>query len=64
MSTSNIIAENKKEVDKQSVPTFDAKDMVTWPKKMKIYLMKKKRNHLCLEPHGLGRPAHNASAEL
>ena len=64
MSTSNMVAENKKEVDKQSVPTFDAKDVVTWSKKMKIYLMKKKRNHLGLEPHGLVRPANNASAEL
>jgi hypothetical protein len=28
-----MVAENKKEVDKQSVPTFDAKDVVTWSKK-------------------------------
>jgi hypothetical protein len=27
-----MVAENKKEVDKQSVPTFDAKDVVTWSK--------------------------------
>jgi hypothetical protein len=26
--------------------------VVTWSEKMKIYLMKKKRNHLGLEPHG------------
>jgi hypothetical protein len=26
--------------------------------------MKKKRNHLGLEPHGLVRPANNASAEI
>jgi hypothetical protein len=55
-----MVAENKKETDKTGVPTFDAKNVVTWSKKMKIYLMKK-RNHLGLEPHGLVRPANNAS---
>jgi hypothetical protein len=49
MSISNMVAESKKETDKNGVPTFDAKDVVTWSKKMKIYLMKKKRNHLGLE---------------
>jgi hypothetical protein len=58
-----MVAEIKKETDTTGVPTFDAKDVVTWSKKMKIHLMKKKRNHLGLEPHGLVRPANNASAE-
>jgi hypothetical protein len=30
MSISNMVAENKKETDKTGVPTFDAKDVVTW----------------------------------
>jgi hypothetical protein len=38
MSISNIVAENKKETYKTGVPTFDAKDVVAWSKKMKIYL--------------------------
>jgi hypothetical protein len=64
MSTSNMVAENKMETDKTSLPTFDAKNVVTWSKKMKIYLMKKKRNHLGLEPHGLVRPPNNATIEI
>ena len=64
MSTSNMVAENKMETDKNGVPPFDAKNVVTWSKKMKIYLMKKKRNHLGLEPHGLVRPGNNASADI
>jgi hypothetical protein len=64
MSTSNMVAENKMETDKNSVPPFDGKNVVTWSKKMKIYLMKKKRNHLGLEPHRLIRPANNAAAEV
>ena len=39
MSTSNMVAENKMETDKTSLPTFDAKNVVTWSKKMKIYLI-------------------------
>ena len=64
MSTSNMVAENKMETDKNGVPPFDAKNVVTWSKKMKIYLMKKKRNHLGLEPHGLVRPGNNASDDI
>jgi hypothetical protein len=34
---------------------------VGWVKTLKMYLMKKKRNHLGLTPHGLVAPAINGS---
>ena len=65
MSTSNMVAENKMETDSYGgPPPIDIKDVVTWSKKLKMFLMKKKRNHLGLEPHGLVRPGINASANL
>ena len=64
MSISNMVANEKRESDKTGVPLIDVKDVVTWAKKIKMYLMKKKRNHLGLEPHGLVRPANHATAAV
>lgn len=64
MSTSNMVAENKLEMDKHGgPPPIDTSDVVTWAKKLKVYLMRKKRNHLGLEPHGLVMPGAGANAE-
>ena len=65
MSTSNMVAENKLETDSHGgPPPIDVKDVVTWSKKLKMFLMKKRRNHLGLEPHGLVRPGNNAPANV
>ena len=50
MSTSNIVAENKMESDRNGgPPPIDVKDIVGWVKTLKMYLMKKKRNHLGMD---------------
>ena len=48
--------------DETGVPFIDVKDVVT--KKIIMYLMKKKQNHLGLEPHGLVRPVNNAATKV
>ena len=64
MSVSNMVAENKQETDKNGgPPPIDISDVVTWAKMLKVYLMRKKRNHLGLEPHGLVIPGAGANAE-
>ena len=45
-------------------PPIDVKDVVTWSKKLKMFLMKKRRNHLGLEPHGLVKAGNNAPANV
>ena len=58
-----MVAENKMESDKYGgPPPIDTKDVVSWAKRIKMFLMKKKRNHIGLEPHGLVRPPNNAPA--
>jgi hypothetical protein len=65
MSTSNVVAENKMESDRNGgPPPIDVKDIVGWVKTLKMFLMKKKQNHLGLTPHGLVAPAINASDEM
>jgi hypothetical protein len=65
-TTSNmVVAENKMESDRNGgPPPIDVKDILGWVKTLKMYLMKKKRNHLGLTPHGLVTPAINASDEM
>jgi hypothetical protein len=57
-----MVADEKIESDirNKGPPPIDTSDIVAWTKKLKMFLMKKKRNHLGLEPHGLVRPANNA----
>ena len=59
MSVSNMVADNNKE--REGLPIFDSASMVTWSKKLKMWLMRMKRNHLGLENRP-ARPPNNASA--
>ena len=62
MSVSNIVADiNKEREDMKGLPILDLANVVTWSKKLKMWLMQKKRNHLCLEDRP-ARPPNNASA--
>ena len=61
MSVSNMVADiNKERKDMKGLPIFDSAGVVTWSKKLKMWLMRKKRNHLGLE----NRPAHPTSTRL
>ena len=51
MSVSNMVADdyNKEREDIKGLPMFDSANVVTESKKLKMWLMRKKRNHLGLE---------------
>ena len=64
MSIPNMVADNEKEKsDMTGLPMFDSINVVTWSKRLKMWLMRKRRNHL-----GLGnrpvRPPNNAAAAV
>ncbi len=64
MSVSNMVADKQKEPeDMKGLPTFDKTNVVTWSKKLKMYLMRKKRNHIGLEPKP-ARPRDNAAQAI
>ena len=61
MSVSNTVADNNKEPDDmKGLPMLDSVNVVTWPKKLEVWLMRKKRNHLGLEDRPT-RPPYNSS---
>ena len=52
MSLSNMVADKQKETGRfvlQYLPMFDSTNVVTWSKKLTMWLIHKKRNHLGLE---------------
>ena len=49
--------------DMAGLPVFDSSNVVTWAKKLKMWLMRKKRNHLGLEDPP-ARPPINAAARV
>ena len=58
MSVSNMVADNNKEQeDMKGLPMFDSVNVVTWSKKLKMWLMRKKLNHLGLEDRSARHPA-------
>ena len=59
MSIPNMVAD----VKENDIPLFNPKDVKTWSKEFTISMMKKKRNHLGLRPHGLVMPPGNAPRE-
>ena len=62
MSISNMVADNSKKREYiQGQPMFDSTKVVNWAKKLKTWLMRKKRNHLGLEAPPV-RPPNNAAA--
>ena len=64
MSISNMVADNSKELeDIQGQPMFDSANVVNWAKELKMWLMRKKRNHLGLEAPPV-RPPNNAAAAV
>ena len=64
MSISNMIADKEKErKDMKGLPSFDSANVVNWSKQLKMWLMRRKRNHLGLEDRP-ARPPHNASAQI
>ena len=62
MSVSIVVADNNKErQDTTGLRIFDSANVVTWSKKLKMWLMQKKHNHLGLEDRP-ACPTNNASA--
>ena len=62
MSTSNMVADNKAEKDDiKGRPLFDLTNLVNWLKRLKMWLMKKNRNHLGFEGKP-ERPPQGAAA--
>ena len=58
-----MVADRYMEKDKKMIPpTFDQKDVVTWVKKINMWLMKKRRYHLGMEPKPKKAPIHANSA--
>ena len=64
MSIPNMVADNEKEKsDMMGLPMFDSTNVVTWSKRLKMWLMRKRRNHLGLENRP-ERPPNNAAAAV
>ena len=64
MSIHNMVADNEKEKsDMMGLPMFDSTNVVTWSKRLKMWLMRKRRNHLGLENRPV-RPPNNAAAAV
>ena len=60
MSIPNMVADTEKEkYDTLGLPMFDSTNVVTWFKRLKMWLMRQRRNHLGLE-NRLERPPNNA----
>ena len=63
MSISNTVADNSTErEDIQGQPMFDSANVVNWAKKLKMWLMRKKCNHLGLEAPPVRHPNNEAAA--
>ena len=59
-----MVADAKGEKDDMAgLPAFDPSNVVTWAKRLKMWLMRKKRNHLGLEDPP-ARPPNNAAARV
>ena len=50
MSTSNMVADSKTEKkDMKDLPMFDSTNVVNWSKRLRMWLMRRNRNHLGLD---------------
>ena len=59
-----MVADKQQEKeDMKGLPLFDSANVVNWSKKLKMWLMRKKRNHLGLEDRP-ARPPNNAQAQV
>ena len=56
-----VADEEDKDSKKGGPPLIDVSDITLWITKLTLYLRAKNRNHLGLKPHGIVRPAANAS---
>ena len=64
MSIPNMVADKEKEKnDMIGLPMFDSIKVVTWSKLLKIWLMRKRQNHLGLDNRP-ERPPSNAAAAV
>ena len=64
MSIPNMVADTETEKsDMTGLPMFDSTNVVTWSKHLKMWLMRKRRNHLGLENRPV-RPPNNAAAAV
>ena len=64
MFSSNKVADNNLEKDElKGLPMFDTSTVVIWPKRLKMWLMRKCKNYLGLEERP-ARPPNNAAAAV
>ena len=56
-----VADEEDKDSKKGGPPLIDVSDITLWITNLTLYLRAKNRNHLGLKPHGIVRPAANAS---
>ena len=64
MSTSNMVEDSKTEKeDMKGLPKFDSTNVVNWSKRLKMWLMRRNRNHLGLDVRPK-RPPQGATAAV